>query len=134
MTIKWSDELSMANAKIDAEHQSLIELVNMLNTEIVSQQRSQDEIARIGDLILENMIPHCADEEQVLLEKNLVAEAQELQQDHTQLIDDVKKCLIAIKNHPHVRIWVESGLKIEALFTDHILNIDSKYQDYFRTE
>ncbi|ATX80803.1 hypothetical protein Ga0123461_2404 [Mariprofundus aestuarium] len=29
--IEWSDELSMSNAEIDAEHQHFIKLVNELN-------------------------------------------------------------------------------------------------------
>lgn len=134
MTIEWSDELSMSNAKIDADHQRLIELVNMLQAEVVSQQRSQEGLARITGLILETKIPHNAIEEEILIEKHVITKAHELHQHHLQLTDEVKQLLEEIQKSPNVHVWAASGLKVVSLLTYHIMNIDTKYREYFRTE
>lgn len=133
MTIQWTGALSVSNTKIDAEHKRLFELVDVLKTEITSQQRSQEELVRITELILEVKIPHSANEERILIEKHAITEAHELHQHHLQVIDKIKQLLEEIQGSPFVRVWVACGRKIESLLTDHIMNVDTKYRDYLRT-
>ena len=133
MGIEWSDELSMLNADIDAEHKRLIELVNEMNREIASQQRSQNEISRIMRLMLNHSVEHFAHEEQLFAEHDY-PDAVEHTENHSELIGKLNEALKAIQNTDHVRRWVEIGQAVEDLLVDHVLNEDTKYIECLRTE
>ena len=133
MGIEWTDGLSMSNDETDEGHKRIIELINLLNDEIVSQKRDRDNIISILDLLMDAAIPHFDLEEQIVAESSASA-AQELNQSHSQLRSDFKYALINIQNSGHVARWVENGLKIEAAFVEHMVNVDTKYIRYFRTK
>lgn len=131
--IKWSDELSMSNAEIDAEHQHFIKLVNELNGEIMSQQRDKANVERIMGDILEDAIAHFAHEERLFVEKSYPA-AEEHTQIHAELISKLKQVLQEIQESEYSYEWVEMGLTIKGLLVNHVLYEDTQYIEYLRTE
>jgi len=133
MGIKWSDSLSMSNSEIDAEHKHLISLVNRLNAEIASQQREQKNIQHIVNLMLEDSIAHFAHEERLFAVKSY-PDAEEHKQIHETLLHDLKQALKDIQNTDFVKEWVAIGLEVEKLLVDHVLNEDTKYIQYLRTD
>jgi len=131
--IEWSNALSMSNPEIDAEHRHFIKLVNKLNGEIRSQQRDKAVIEQIMKLILKDAIAHFSHEERLFAEKNYPA-AQEHTQIHSELISKLKQALEEIQNTDFSKEWVEKGLAIKSLLVDHVLNVDTQYIEYLRTE
>jgi len=131
--IEWSDVLSMSNPVIDAEHQHFIELVNDLNGEILNQRRDKAAIEHIMKLILEGAIAHFEHEERLLVE-NAYPAAREHAQIHSELTSKIKLALKDIQDTEPSTAWIETGLKIKVLLVDHLLNEDTKYINYIRTE
>ncbi len=129
---EWADALSMSNPEIDAEHKHFIDLVNMLNREIASQQRDKDNILRIMGLILDDARAHFAHEERLFKEK-AYPKAEEHAQIHKKLIAALNQSLEDIRNTDHVRRWVEVGLATETALVTHLVDEDTKYIDYLRT-
>ena len=130
--IEWSDALSMSNPEIDAEHQHFIKLVNELNGAIIAR-RDKPDIQRIMGLILEDAIAHFSHEERLFSERNYPA-AQEHAQIHSELINKFKQALKEIQNTEFSVEWIEIGLTIKGLLVDHVLNEDTRYIEYLRTE
>jgi len=131
--IEWSDELSMSNAEIDAEHQHFIKLVNELNHEIMSQQRDKAVVEHIMSLILEDAITHFAHEERLFIEKSY-PDRQEHVQIHSDLIGKFKQVLKEIHNSEFSREWIEMGMSIRELLVSHVLYEDTRYIEYLRSE
>ena len=131
--IEWSDALSMSNPEIDAEHQHFIELVNNLNGEILNQRRDKAAIVRNMRLILENAIAHFEHEERLLVE-NAYPDAKKHAQIHSELTGKIKQALEGIQGSEPSTAWIETGLRIKVLLVDHLLNDDTQYIDYLRTE
>jgi len=131
--IEWSGALSMSNPVIDAEHQRFIELVNDLNGEIMNQRRDKAVIVNIMQLILEEAIAHFEHEERLLVE-NAYPGAKKHTQIHSELTAKIKQALKDIQNTEPSTAWIETGLRIKVLLVDHLLNEDTKYINYLRTE
>jgi len=130
---EWADALSMSNPEIDAEHKQFIDLVNMLNREIASQQRDKDNILRIMGLILDDARAHFAHEEALFKEK-AYPNAKEHAKIHAELIATLNQGLEDIRNTDHISRWVEIGLATEAALVTHMVDEDTKYIDYLRTD
>ncbi len=130
---EWADALSMSNPEIDAEHKHFIDLVNMLNREIASQQRDKDNILRIMGLILEDAKTHFAHEER-LFEEKAYPKTEEHTEIHTSLIKTLEQGLEDIRNTDHIKRWVEVGLATEAALVNHMVDEDTQYISYLRTD
>ncbi|NWF37728.1 bacteriohemerythrin [Mariprofundus sp. NF] len=131
--IEWSDELSMSNSEIDAEHRNFIRLVNELNNEIMSQQRDKAVVVRILNQILDDAIAHFAHEERLFIEKSYPAREEHAQL-HAELISKFKQALKDIHATEYGRIWIATGLEIRSLLVNHVLFEDTQYIEYLRTE
>lgn len=130
---EWADALSMSNPEIDAEHKHCIELVNMLNHEIASQQRDKDNILRIMGLILDDALAHFAHEER-LFEEKAYPNAAEHARIHAKLIAGIEQGVEDIRDTDDVSHWAKTGLAIESALVAHLVDEDTKYIDYLRTE
>ncbi|MDX8411198.1 MAG: hemerythrin domain-containing protein [Mariprofundaceae bacterium] len=131
--IEWSNALSMANPEIDAEHQHFIELINDLNGEIMNPQRDKAVIVRLLRHILEESIAHFEHEERFFVE-NAYPAAKKHAQIHSKI---AKKIKIALKDFLDTKpsmVWIETGLRIKVLLVNHLLNEDTRYINYLRTE
>ncbi|NWF37491.1 bacteriohemerythrin [Mariprofundus sp. KV] len=131
--IEWSDELSMSNAEIDAEHRNFIRLVNELNSEIMSQQRDKAVVERIMKQMLDDAIAHFAHEERLFIEK-LYPAREEHAQLHAELISKFRQALEEIHATEFSRLWIETGLEIRSLLINHVLFEDTQYIEYLRAE
>ena len=130
---EWADALSMSNPEIDAEHKHFIDLVNKLNAEIASQGRDKDNILRIMDLILDDARAHFAHEERLFKEK-AYPKAQGHSQIHTRLIAELEQGLKDIRNTDLIKRWVEIGLATETALVSHMVDEDTQYIEYLRTD
>ena len=130
---EWADALSMSNPEIDAEHKHFIDLVDMLNSEIASQQRDKDNILRIMGLLLEDAHAHFEHEERLFEEKSY-PKAEEHAQIHSQLIKALEQGLKDIRNTDHIARWVDIGLETKTALLTHMLDEDTKYISYLRTD
>jgi len=130
---EWADALSMSNPEIDAEHKHFIDLVNKLNAEIASQGRDKDNILRIMDLILDDARAHFAHEERLFKEK-AYPKAQEHSKIHTRLIAELEQGLKDIRNTDLIKRWVEIGLATETALVSHMVDEDTQYIEYLRTD
>jgi len=131
--IEWSDALSMSNPEIDAEHKRFIKLVNDLNSEIMSQQRDKAIVEQIMGSILKDAIAHFSHEER-LFAKHSYPEAEEHAQIHTELVSKFEQALKEIQATEFGNVWVQAGLDIKNLLVDHVVNEDTKYIEYLKTE
>jgi len=133
MGIKWSDDLSMFNQEIDDEHKRLIFLVNMLNTEIVSQQREQKNIQHILNLMLVDSIAHFSHEERLFSEKSY-PNAEEHRLSHEKLVHQINQAMKKIQETDFVKDWVRIGLEIQQSLVDHLILEDTQYIQYLRSD
>ncbi|MFC1542663.1 bacteriohemerythrin [Pseudomonadota bacterium] len=132
-TIVWSDALSMSNPEIDAEHQNFIKLVNKLNTEIMSQKRDKAVVEQIMNHIMKDAIAHFSHEERLFAEKGFPG-AEEHTEIHSELITKFEQALKEIQNSDFGEVWIKAGLEIKDLLVSHVINEDTKYIKYLRTE
>ncbi|TLS66168.1 hypothetical protein FEF65_11285 [Mariprofundus erugo] len=132
-TIEWSDELSMHNQEIDAEHKHFIQMVNEFNHEVTSKQHDKNEIVRIMGFILEDAAVHFANEELLFVENHFPL-AMEHAEIHEQLLNKLEGVLKELKASNYSQEWVDLGGEIKNALIDHILNHDTQYIDYLRTE
>ena len=131
--IEWSDALSMSNAEIDSEHQNFIKLVNDLNGEIASQQRDKTVVGHIMTHILEDAVAHFSNEERLFVKYDY-PNAQEHKQIHSDLINKFEQALKEFQNTELGLRWTTIGLEIRNMLVDHVLNEDTKYIEYLRTD
>jgi len=132
-TIVWSDALSMSNPEIDAEHQNFIKLVNKLNAEIISQKRDKAVVEQIMNHIMKDAIAHFSHEERLFAEKGF-PDAEGHTEIHSELITKFEQALKEIQNSDFGEVWIKAGLEIKDLLVDHVINEDTKYIEYLRTE
>lgn len=133
LEIIWSDALSMQNSEIDAQHQHFIKLVNDLNGVNMKQPLEKDEILRILGLIVEDAIAHFSFEEQLLRLKGYPL-LQEHVQSHTELINSFDQAKKEIQNTSIRAVWSKVGLKIKDELVKHLLEEDTKFIEYLRSE
>jgi hemerythrin-like metal-binding protein len=131
--IEWSDELSMSNSEIDAEHRHFIELVNELNSEIRGQRRDRAVVEQILNLILEDAIAHFSHEEQLFAKKSY-PDRQEHTRIHSELISKFRQVLKEIQNTEFSHEWIKMGMAIRKLLINHVMYEDTRYIEYLRTE
>ena len=130
--IEWSDELSMSNLQIDAEHKHFFALVNKLNRAI-NNRRDKAEIVHIMNLVLEDAVAHFAHEERLLAELGY-PRAQEHAQLHAELVNTFRQSLEKIQRTEFSRVWIYTGLAIKTRLVEHVLIEDTRYIAYLRTE
>lgn len=130
--IKWSAALSMSHPEIDAEHRHFIDLINKLNSAIV-YRKGKLEVEQILKQVLEDAIAHFTHEEQLFVMKKYPLR-QEHSQIHAELVDRFRQAFMVIHASSFDREWIELGLSLKNQFLDHILNEDTKYIEYLRTE
>ena len=130
--IEWSDALSVGNPMIDAEHQYFILLINELNRAIADRQ-NKDEIIREMNQLLTEARYHFAHEEQLFAEKGF-PEAQAHCKHHSDLLGRFSNSLKEFTEVDYSPNWIDNGLAIKDLMVSHILNVDSRYVEYLRSD
>ena len=130
--LEWSDDLSMHNPAIDAEHKHFIALVNQMNEALLKRQEKAD-IEGVMQLILEDAIAHFAHEERLFAEK-AYPKAREHAEIHASLLEVLRHSLHKITSSQFSWEWIDIGMSIKSALIEHITEEDTQYIDYLRTE
>jgi len=126
--LEWTDELSVFNAKIDAEHQHFIKLVNELNKAILTNMES-DKIKKCMADVLDDAESHFASEEN-FFKQWIYPGAEEHAQIHIRIIHALRYFMTMFGNEDTKYTWKVVGNNIKLLLVDHLLNEDMKYRDF----
>ncbi len=132
MNYQWSDDLATGVAEIDSQHKELLKRFNALIT-ACNQQKGREEVGRFIMFLMEYVIEHFNDEEQLMIAKGYTG----LQEHKAEHVDFTKK-VISIK-----REFLEDGAGIHVVlkavrlagewFVNHIKTTDKKMAAALRT-
>jgi hemerythrin-like metal-binding protein len=127
----WSDEYSVANSTLDAQHQQLFAILNRLHDALTSQPEGNNDRLQqdIMSALLEYTRTHFAEEEEMMLKSGYPGYDRH-REAHLQLIAQVEEMGKRLeKGDASLREDVFSFLFGDWLL-DHILNVDSQYVPY----
>ena len=126
--ISWSDSMSVGVAKIDKEHKGLIDLINLLHSEMLAG-KSKEAMGLVLDKLINYTVTHFATEE-ALFRVHTYPQAAEHKKEHEGLTQkalaiqaDFKsgKAVISAPVLDFLRDWL----------TKHILKQDMAYKLFF---
>lgn len=129
--ITWSDTMSVGVAKIDKEHQKLIELINLLHSEMIAG-KSNEVMGKVLDQLITYTRGHFALEE-TLFRTHAYPEGPAHKQEHDALTKKVLelqtefkagKTFIGVPTLNFLREWL----------TRHILKVDMAYKLFFNSK
>jgi hemerythrin len=126
--LEWTDELSVFNAKIDAEHQHFISLVNELNKAIFTNMEL-DTIKKCMADVLDDAESHFASEED-FFKQWIYPAAAEHAQIHNRIIEALRYFMTMFGHEDTKNTWKVVGNNIKLLLVDHLFNEDMKYRDF----
>jgi len=106
MSYQWTDDLATGVADIDTQHQELLSRLNAL-INACSEQKGREEVGRFILFLLDYVIEHFNDEEQLMISKSYPG----LRKQKTEHIEFTKK-VIAVK-----REFLEHGAGIHVVLT-----------------
>ena len=129
--INWSDSMSVGVSRIDKEHQGLIDLINLLHSEMLAG-KSKEALSVVLDKFVAYTKIHFAAEETLFRTLNYPAMATHLKehaaltQKAVQLQSDLKagKAMISAPVLDFLRDWL----------TNHILKQDMAYKLFFASK
>jgi hemerythrin-like metal-binding protein len=128
--INWSDTMSVGVAKVDKEHQKLIELINLLHSEMAAGKSNEVMGKVLGQLIAYTK-SHFSMEE-ALFRTHSYPQATAHKQEHDALTKKVLdlqaeftagKTFIGVPTLNFLRDWL----------TQHILKVDMAYKLFFNS-
>lgn len=126
---EWKRDWESGNSKIDEEHRELVEQANQLITLSLSNTEN-DKIIKQVDFILDKIVEHFHDEEQILL-KIGYPEYENHAEIHKCLLDKVFQFKEAYQNG-ELKLTELFSFIVNDLIVGHILNSDSDYFPYTR--
>jgi hemerythrin-like metal-binding protein len=126
--LEWDESLSTDIPEIDAEHRHFIRLVNELNEAIIGRMNKKEIKSRMR-AILGDAVMHFAHEEAMFKEWGY-PDAQEHARKHAQIIFFLNEIMESIDHGRMAHGWLEAGLAMKQVLTQHLLNEDMKYRDY----
>jgi len=122
--VKWSEKYSVGIARIDGEHQKLIELVNELYSAMLGGQ-AKDVVGKTLDGLASYTVSHFVFEES-LMKTHAYPEFQQHKEQHDKLVEQVKLLQADLRaGKPAVSKEVMAFLQQWLL--GHILGVDKKY-------
>ncbi len=127
--LEWSQELSVHNPEIDAEHKHFIELINALN-EAIAERMSLSEVRKRMQDVLNDAVAHFDHEEILFIEWDY-PEAEQHAREHAAAAAIFAAIMKRIERSEQDYEWVEAGLQVKQLLVAHLLNEDMKYRDYW---
>ena len=126
--IVWSKALSVGIDEIDAQHQTLVDLINQLHRAIVLH-RAADEAQPIIDRLVEYTRVHFAVEES-LMRLFHYSDYEKHREEHESLIEEVNRLRDKVfKEGKPINFELLHFLK--RWLTEHIIAEDRKYSPYF---
>jgi hemerythrin len=125
--IKWDDQFSVKNAKIDSQHQTLINMINDLHDSMMAG-KSKDVLEKTIQGLIRYASEHFSTEEQMFLQYSY-PDAASHQQEH-------KKFIETIEGFSQDFLVGKIGLSIQVMnflsdwLKNHIMGCDQKYVPY----
>ena len=126
--IKWNDQLSVKNAKIDSQHQTLINMINDLHDSMMAG-KSKDVMQKTIQGLVRYAKEHFSTEEQMFLQYGY-ADAADHEKEHRKFIETIDGFSNDFSSG-------KIGLSIEVMnflsdwLKNHIMGCDRKYVPFF---
>lgn len=123
--IEWSDELSVGNDHIDAQHRNIVEMINRLVDNPEVSMRSSDTINALTNL-MNFMREHFRDEEE-LMRKNGYPHLEEHVKEHRHFAEKLTQ-LFVVENDELLRKTIPF---LRGWLVGHLATQDMKCRSYF---
>jgi len=122
--ITWSDRYSVGIARIDAQHQRLVELINELHAAMLAGAGRQ-VVGKTVDGLVAYTVSHFTGEEG-LLKSAAYPNLEQHKAEHTKLLEQVRR-LKEKTQAPDAALTLEVSGFLQHWLIDHISNVDKKY-------
>jgi len=129
--LKWTDDLSVFDSQIDAEHREFISHVDELIVAI-SDYAPMKSIGLIVEKINRTAISHFEHEEELMLQVGYPGLSRHTSKHRELLIEfeHLEQRFSDIEADPFL---IEMGLRIKELLIDHLQKEDMEFRDYMYT-
>jgi len=125
--LKWRDEYSMGEEKIDEQHKGLFKLSNEIYHLV---ERGVDDAEHFRELFMalnDYSLDHFIYEEMYMESKNY-PELEEHIEQHLVFSKTLKKLALGINKESHIK---DIGEFVTTWLLQHVLNEDMKYKEFF---
>jgi hemerythrin-like metal-binding protein len=122
--ITWSDRYSVGVARIDAQHQRLVELINEFHAAMLAGG-GRAAVGKTLDGVVEYTLSHFAAEE-ALMKRVAYPGYEQHKAEHTKLVGKVK-LLKQKAQAANATFTLEVAAFLQHWLVDHISNVDKKY-------
>jgi hemerythrin-like metal-binding protein len=125
--LNWSEDLSVGDSEIDADHKRFITMVNELN-DTISQRKELGTIKQCMQAIIEDADSHFSRELELL--KIQEREDIDIHRDrHQQTMDALHNIMSSFDEDSTEYLWIEGGLRVKQILVEHLL---AECEDYRR--
>jgi hemerythrin len=125
--LNWSEELSVGDPEVDAEHQRFIAMVNELN-DAISQRKALEKIKKCMNAIIEDAEMHFAHELELFITQGR-ADVETHRNRHRHTLDALRELISSFDDDTTEYSWIEGGLRVKQILVEHLLE---ECEDYRR--
>lgn len=128
---EWSDKYSVNIKEIDAQHQDLIDTINLLH-ETMLQKRSKSVMGEVIGRLQDYAVVHFRTEEELMKKYEYPG-----YRDHKKKHDEMRQYIFELmENHKNNNIIVSVNVMkyLRKWLSEHILGTDMMYQDFLNSE
>ena len=126
--LQWNEQFSVGVDSVDYEHQTLIDMLNLIFAEL-DDRRNVDAIKRtMADVHLE-ISAHFALEERIMRQAGY-DEFEAHKNDHEELLDQIRTMMEAIENDPETAMDLLS-VELSDWFSVHFASFDARLHQVF---
>jgi len=125
----WRKDFEVGVKLIDEQHKRLIELITIVER-TQRDEANHAELGRVLKTLVEYVVEHFANEEQIM-EKISYPDLSRHRVLHADLVEDVKKILLGLKQGKQIGCE-ELKTFLESWLGDHILAEDKKIGEYIQ--
>ncbi|MBT8080617.1 MAG: bacteriohemerythrin [Gammaproteobacteria bacterium] len=126
--LRWNDSYSVGIDAVDFEHQTLIEMINMIYAEL-DDRRDIDEIRRTVADVHTEISAHFALEERIMRDGHY-DEYEAHKNDHEELLDQIRTMMDAIENDGEAALEMLSE-QLADWFSAHFATFDARMHSKF---
>ena len=121
--LQWSDNFSVGVDSVDYEHQNLMDMINMIYSELEDRRDISEITQTISDVHAE-ISAHFALEERIMREAGY-EEFEAHKNDHEDLLDQIRTMMDAIENDPETGLDMLSE-QLADWFSKHFATFDAR--------
>lgn len=130
LEIEWKEGMSVGIPAIDEDHKRFIALVNGFNKAVADRLPLPEIKQRLRD-IMDDAEQHFAHEERLLKEWHY-PDADDHALKHLQIKNTLQNVVGSFILNDTGNEWIVAGLKIKQVLTNHIMDEDALYADYYQ--